>query len=104
MKKISKSNYNRLVLQAEELKLQGNKKLANIILNMIGPLTKEAQAEDASLTVVHDLKANLEASLFESIASTLDILNTNIDAEQVQKMSEFYCDKILKDIVKIRKS
>lgn len=101
MKKISEKNYNRLLLQAEELKFINNNKLANLILNSIGPISKEAQVEESpSKTIVHDLRESLKSDIFESIVRTLDLLGKTVEAEEVDKMSEFYSEKILKDIVK----
>lgn len=99
MIKLSKYNYDRLLLQADQLKYQGNKKLSSLILNMIGPLSKEA-SEDAAKTVVSDLRESLKSDLFESMSKSLDILNKPIDADKLDDLCEFYCEKILKDLIK----
>lgn len=100
MNKISKINYDRLIIQADQLKLMGKTNLANTILNVLGPLSKEAQVEDSSETIVYDIRKKLKDDIFEILVGLFDILGKQINADELDKMSSDYCEKILSDIVK----
>lgn len=98
MNKIKKDLYNRLYLEAQELKLIGNNDLANRMLKSIGAITEEDQNEESNEFVVSDILNNTKEDITEIIVQLCSDLNCNISSEKIDELSIDFTEELIKKI------
>lgn len=98
MNKIKKDLYNRLYLEAQELKLIGNNDLANRMLKSIGAITEEDQNEESNEFVVSDIVNNTKEDITEIIVQLCSDLNCNISSEKIDELSIDFTEELIKKI------
>lgn len=98
MNKIKKDLYNRLYLEAQELKLIGNNDLANRMLKSIGAITEEDQNEESNEFIVSDIVNNTKEDITEIIVQLCSDLNCNISSEKIDELSIDFTEELIKKI------
>jgi hypothetical protein len=95
MKKLTAVMYNKLLLQAEEAKEQGMSKLANSILEAIGPYP----AEEVEEYTFAELENDFHKGLWK-LASQLMVYYgvQSADAEKVDAIVTAHADKMIDDL------
>lgn len=88
MNKIKKDLYNRLYLEAEELRLIGKKDLANRMLKSIGALPEEDQEiEEDNDFIVSDIVNNTKEDVTELIVQLCSDLNCNMSSNDIDDLA-----------------
>jgi len=93
---MKKEQYNRLVLEANELKALGKIKLANDILNSLGPNIEEQEFASK------DIVANTKKDIINIIVKVASDLDCNINSNQINDISELVANKLIASIENIR--
>lgn len=103
MKKIRKDLYDRLYLEANELKLLGRVKLASQLLNAIGSFPEEAeQDENSDDFIIKDIKVNTQEQVVEIIVKLCSDLNCEMDSNQIEELASLFTDKLIEKVENFR--
>jgi hypothetical protein len=95
MKKLNAVVYNKLLLQAEEAKDQGLKKLAQGILGSLTPAPEEEKISYGSGDLNDDIYHGLWA-LSTNVLKYYDL--ESVDAEKVNEVIEIFAEKFISDL------
>jgi hypothetical protein len=95
MKKLNKIVYNKLLLQADEAKEQGMKKLAQGILGALTAYPKDEHGSYASVELNDDIYRGLWA-LSTNVISYYDL--ESVDAEKVNEIIEIFAEKFISEL------
>jgi len=102
MKKIRKDLYDRLFIEANELKLLGKVKLASQLLNAIGSFPEENEPDDSSDFIIKDIKVNTQEQVVEIIVKLCSDLNCEMNSNQIEELASLFTDKLIEKIENFR--
>lgn len=102
MKKIRKDLYNRLLIEANELKLLGKVKLASQLLNAIGSFPEEIEQDDSSDFIIKDIKVNTQEQIVEIIVKLCSDLNCEMNSNQIEELASLFTDKLIEKVENFR--
>jgi hypothetical protein len=99
MKKIKKHVYDRLYLEANELKLIGRKKLASQLLNAIGSFPEDNESNDLDEEyITKDIISNTQEQVVEIIVKLCSDLNCNMDSNQIEELASLFTTKLVEKV------
>lgn len=101
MRTISKTQFNRYMLEAEEAELLNKETIAS---NLTKQLVKRADAlrddDDSYLYDSESFESDVQESIWDIIVRVGDFFGTQIPAEKANEIASFYAEKIVDDIKK----
>jgi len=103
MKKINKNLYNRLYIEAQELKMLGKVKLANSILNSLGSVSEEELKESSDEDFIEkDIFENTKQDLTEIVIQLCSDLNCNISSKDIDLIASKLTDVLITKIENLK--
>lgn len=97
MRTITKNLYERMVAQADEVRIHGFEKLANQVEEAVLPVPH--RKDEGSYTYpVEDFENDVKTALWDAVIRTADFHNTSFDIQEVQPIVEKLANDLISEL------